>query len=61
VVVTGVVRRNGAGQMVSILVEELEILRNDNELPTVAELVGSDPDFTGGLPADEWVRRVRDG
>jgi len=61
VLATGLIRRNGAGQMVSVLVERLEILPQDDDLPTVADLVGSDPDFTGGRPAADWVRKVRDG
>lgn len=60
VIATGIIRRNGAGQMISILVETLEILPADHQLPTVGDLVGSDPDFTNGLPADVWVRKVRD-
>lgn len=28
--------------------------------PSVAELVGSDPDFTGGLSAADYVRELRD-
>ena len=31
----------------------------DADFPTVAELAGSDPDFTGGLEASEYVRRLR--
>lgn len=29
-------------------------------LPRVADLVGIDPAFTGGLSSDEYVRRMRD-
>lgn len=32
---------------------------SDADLPTVADLVGSDPEFTGGLSAAEYVRRLR--
>jgi hypothetical protein len=46
--------------MVSIEVIELEVMPEDRDLPTVAELVGSDPGFTGGLTAAEWVRKVRE-
>ena len=60
VLATGIIRRNAANQMVSIDVVEIEILPDDATLPTVAQLVGSDPDFTGGLPSDEWVRKTRE-
>ncbi len=56
----GIIKRNSAHQMVSVFVENLEIMPEDRDLPTVAELVGSDPEFTGGLPAAEWVRRARE-
>lgn len=60
VLATGLISRNGTNQMVSLLVDELEILPQENQLPSVADLVGSDPGFTSGVPADEWVRRVRE-
>ncbi len=61
VLAAGIVRRNGARQMVSVLVETLEILPDESDLPRVADLVGSDPEFTTGLPVNEWIRKVRDG
>jgi hypothetical protein len=60
VLASGIIRRNSAHQMVSIEVIELEVMPEDGDLPTVAELVGSDPGFTGGLTAAEWVRKVRE-
>lgn len=60
VLASGIIKRNSAHQMVSVFVEDFEIMPDDRDLPTVAELVGSDPEFTGGLPAAEWVRRARE-
>lgn len=60
VLATGIIRRNAATQLVSIDVEQVEILPDDTNLPTVSELVGSDPDFTRGLPSDVWVRKARE-
>lgn len=37
-------------------VREVEAKR----LPTIEEIGGSDPDFTGGLSSEEYVRRMRD-
>lgn len=31
------------------------------EKPTVAELTGSDPNFTGSLSTDEYIRSIRKG
>jgi hypothetical protein len=31
------------------------------ELPTVAELTGGDPDFTGELSTEEYIRSIRRG
>ena len=44
-----------------IKAEHLRILRERDELPTIAELGGKYPDFTGGLTSEEYVRRMRDG
>ena len=33
----------------------------ESGLPTVAELTGSDPDFTGGLSTEEYIRSIRRG
>jgi hypothetical protein len=35
-------------------------LEGKDALPQVADLIGLDPDFTGGLSAEEYVRKVRD-
>ena len=33
--------------------------RLDDELPTTRSLTRSDPDFTGGLSTDEFMRKIR--
>jgi site-specific DNA-methyltransferase (adenine-specific) len=37
-----------------------EVLDLQPDLPTPADLRGLAPGMTGGLPAEEWVRRIRD-
>lgn len=31
------------------------------DLPTTEDIVGIEPDLTGGLPAEEWLRQRRGG
>ena len=58
---SGRLERNARGEPIRIKVEHLRILRERDELPTIAELGGKYPDFTGGLTSEEYVRRMRDG
>ena len=43
--------------------EEVNDAEDDAEggLPTVAEFSGSDPNLTGGLSTDEYIRSIRRG
>ena len=34
---------------------------SERRLPTVADIIGIAPDFTGGLPSDVYVRQMRGG
>jgi hypothetical protein len=61
VTVDGVVSRNGLGDAVSVLIEEIEILPEESQLPSVDELIGSDPELTNGLSAVEFQRLIREG
>lgn len=45
----------------SIKVETMEILPEDDELPSLADLRGIAPDITGDLSSEEFVRMLRDG
>lgn len=59
VLVEGVLRRNRLGDLVRVLVERLEVLPELIEAPSVDELLGSDPGFTGGLSSEDYVRGLR--
>jgi len=59
-VVYGLIRTNARGEPISIRVESIQLLRSDSELPSIADLQGIDPDFTGGIDAAEYVRLMRD-
>ncbi len=61
VIARGRLERNARGEPIRIKAKRLRILRERKELPTIAELGGKYPDFTGGLTSEEYVRRMRDG
>lgn len=60
VVVGGMVYFNIKDEPVKIDVENLRVL-GTKRLPTAAELLGSDPNFTGDLTTDEYIRSIRRG
>lgn len=61
VVVSGRVRSNPSGEPVSVRVEELRLLRAEEELPKTADIAGLVPDLTEGVSSEEHLRRLRDG
>ncbi len=60
-IVYGTVKTNARGEPLSVRAERIERLRSRNELPSISDLRGIDPDFTGGVDAAEYVRVIRDG
>ncbi len=59
-IVYGMVRTDAQGDPVSVRVERIEQMRSRDELPSVSELRGIDPDFAGGMDAADYVRMMRD-
>lgn len=59
VVATGIVHYNAQGDPIRVDVEWLRLLREGKELPSSAEIGGSDPDFTGDLSTAEYLRNLR--
>lgn len=57
--VGGVVYSNARGEPLRIEVHRMRRLRERHELPTTASLTGADPDFTGGLSTEEFLRSIR--
>jgi len=43
------------------MVEELEVIPRENELPTIDQFVGSDPNYTGDMTNEEYIRSIRSG
>jgi hypothetical protein len=60
VVVSGMVSFNIKNEPCRVTVSALRILGR-GKLPTVGELFGSDPDFTGNISTDEYIREIRRG
>jgi len=60
VLVTGIVRSNARGEPLSVEAEHIRAFRAPDQLPKTRNLHGIDPNFTGGLSSDEYVRALRD-
>lgn len=60
VAVSGEVSFNIKNEPCMVTVDVLRPL-GKGELPTARELLGSDPDFTGDLSTDEYIREIRRG
>jgi len=61
VMVAGLVRYNMKGEPLRIELENIRLIRGRADLPTIEELSGSDPQFTGDLSTEEYIKRIRNG
>lgn len=61
VVVSGLVSYNTKHEPKRVEVEELEIIPREDELPTIDDFIGSDPDYTGEMTTEEYIRSIRSG
>lgn len=59
VIVTGLVSYNAKDEAKSVLVDELEVLPSENELPSIDDFIGSDPFFTEDMTTEEFLRSIR--
>jgi hypothetical protein len=59
VLVAGLLRRNAAGQPISLEMTELEVLPAIEEPMDPMLILGVDPDITEGLSTAEYLKRVR--
>jgi len=60
--VSGIVSRNEKGEPVRVLLEketDLKIFGFDLKILPFKKLGGSDPDFTGDLSTEEFIRKIR--
>ena len=60
VAVRGRITRNSRGQAIRIAISDLELLPDDDAgRPSTSDLLGADPEWTGGLSVDEFMNRAR--
>lgn len=59
VVVGGPLTRNELGQVIHIELVDFEVQPKDFRVPTVDEILGIDPGWTGELSIDDYLTRVR--
>ena len=60
VMVSGKLTINVKSEPLRMDVDYIRIIGN-RHLPLASELTGSDPDFTGSLNTDEYIRSIRRG
>ena len=60
VIVSGMVSYNLVGEPVKVEVYRLRVLKEERELPSIADMLGMAPDITGDLSTEEYIRRLRD-
>lgn len=61
VVVSGIVHSNAKGEPMRVDAEHIRALRRNDELPSIAEMGGMDPNFTGDMSTEEYLRSIRVG
>jgi hypothetical protein len=59
VLVGGPLTRNEVGQVIRIELVDLEVQPDNFRVPTVDDILGIDPDWTGELSTDEYLAQVR--
>jgi hypothetical protein len=57
--ISGVVHLNIKAEPMRVELSDLRLLREGGDLPTIGDLGGSDPDFTGDMTTEEFVRAIR--
>lgn len=44
---------------INVSLDKLEVIPTEDQLPTIEQFVGSDPDFTGDMTTGEFIRSIR--
>jgi hypothetical protein len=61
IIASGKVCSNMKGEPLRVDAEDIKILRRNEELPPTSALSGLDPNFTGNLSTEEYIRSLRSG
>jgi hypothetical protein len=56
----GVISRNSNGDAVRLAMQDLDILPEDRSLPSIRDIYGIDPQYSGGQKSEEFVRWLRE-
>jgi hypothetical protein len=59
IIASGKVCSNMKGEPLRVDAEDIKILRRKEELPPTSALSGIDPNFTGNLSTEEYIRSLR--
>jgi hypothetical protein len=59
VIASGIVSYNAKDEPISVIIEDFEIIPIEENLPSIDEFIGSDPDFTGNMTTGEYIRSLR--
>jgi len=59
VIVSGSIHYNAKGEPQRVQLENIRPVRDRAELPTIEELGGSDPGFTGELSTEDYIKLIR--
>ena len=59
--VTGTVSYNATGEPLSVEVSKIRVLKERGDLPSIEDVLGLAPDFTGELSTEEYIRSLRGG
>jgi hypothetical protein len=57
--VFGVVQEDADGRPLRVRLQDIDVLTADEDLPPLSSLFGSQPDLTGDLKAEEYLRKNR--
>jgi hypothetical protein len=60
VIAAGRIYRNASGEPIRVTLRSITVLPEAENLPGVADVVGSAPGYTGDLTTEEYMRRLRD-
>lgn len=60
VTVRGLVRYTATGRVTQVFAQEIHLLRDDENLPSIEEMAGVAPNITNGLPLEDYLRRLKD-
>lgn len=59
VVASGIVSYNAKDEPIGVKLEDLEIIPEEHELPSIEAFIGSDPSFTGDMTTGDYIRSIR--